>query len=70
MQPVCGESTAFGLLITRDRGSSSEESRVGPPSGGLTRGSVEEVNPGGGETPPPVLGPAGEGCVREWEAGF
>lgn len=31
---VCGESTAFGLLATRDPGSSSEEARAVPLSGG------------------------------------
>ena len=47
---VCGESTAFGLLATRDPGSSSEEARAVPLSGGgAARVSEEERIQGGGE---------------------
>ena len=63
-QSVCGESTAFGLLITRDRGSSSEEARVGPHWGGQPGSSHEEVNPRRGETPAGLRTGGAEGGGR------
>ena len=63
-QSVCGESTAFGLLITRDRGSSSEEARVGPHWGGQPGSSHGEVNPRRGETPAGLRTGGAEGGGR------